>query len=275
MEPSRNSAVRCKVIHIRYPLGAMRSDPFQMLTLDDAAALLSVNRRTVEQMVAAGDLKAFTWQRTRRVYRQELARFLVAHTTRAEPSPAGSREPRPDGSVQTPALEASAFEVATADRDVPDTPVRETPAPEATASEPAVAPRPTESAPALPEEPVETSRSIAVLEDDENIRRLLVLALTFEGYTVRSCTSYEELLEICSTSPADLVISDGWGNSTDMLGADERDSIVELARRCPTIMTTGREWAQRVDPAELGLLAIFRKPFELDDLLAKVRDLEN
>jgi DNA-binding response OmpR family regulator len=113
-----------------------------------------------------------------------------------------------------------------------------------------------------------------VFEDDENIRRFLSFALTAEGYAVDACGSYDELVQLCEQSSADLIIADAWGESTTTLDPAERQSIVDLARQCPLIMATGREWAARVDPAELGLVGLLLKPFELEDLLVVMRSLE-
>lgn len=72
------------------------SDPLQMLTLDQAAELLGVSRRTVERLIAAGELKVFRWQGTTRVYRADLARFIRSRTTRAP------RKPRPPSRAERP-----------------------------------------------------------------------------------------------------------------------------------------------------------------------------
>jgi excisionase family DNA binding protein len=213
-----------------------RSDPLQLLTLRQAATLLGVHRRTVERLIAAGELQVCKFERTSRVYRSELERFITAHTTRAPRKPAKTSVPRPS---PTPMPETARQDVTEAPGPVPV-----------------------------------THRSIVVLEDDENIRRFLVYALRAEGYVVRECASYDELLEACEQAMPDLILTDGWSDDTPTLTPAEREAIVELARRCPTIMMTGRDWAGRVDPAELGLVALIRKPFELEHLLLTMRSLE-
>ncbi len=218
----------------------MAIDPLQMLTLDEAAALLGVHRRTVDRMIKGGEFEVFRWRNTIRVYHSELTRFARAHTTRAPRKPPRQRTPREPLKTQTPAPELAG---------------------------------PPEPTP--PDQPTATARSIVILEDDENVRHFLVFALTVEGYAVQPCASYDELLQICTQTPVDLVIADGWGDSTTALEPAEREAIMDLARRCPVIMTTGRDWADRADPAALGLVAIFRKPFELDQLLATVHGLES
>jgi len=214
----------------------MARDPLQLLTLGRAAALLGVHRRTIDRMIAAGDLQVFKWHTTRRVYRSELERFIKAHTTRTRRTSA-----RMSASASAPA-----------------------PQPEA----------PRDDAPKPPVASTARPRSIVILEDDENIRRFLSFALMAEGYAVRQCASYDELIEECADEMPDVVITDGWGSSTTHLDPTEREAIAELARRCPTILTTGRDWAQRVDPSELGLVAIFPKPYVLEDVVATLRTLE-
>jgi hypothetical protein len=54
----------------------------------------------------------------------------------------------------------------------------------------------------------------------------------------------------------------------------DREAIAVLVRWCPTTMTTGQDWAERVGLVELGLVALLMKPFELDLILMGVRSLE-
>jgi len=233
---------------IGYPGDAMPPDPLQLLTFGQAAQLLGVHRSTIRRMVAAGDLEVFRWRGTTRVYRQELERFVRAHTSR------GRRRPPEPRAAAVPATTPIA--------------AMEAPMPASLAQAPSPAP------PTMPPAPApapHVTRSIAVLEDDEHVRRFLSYALSAEGYVVQPCASYEELVELCSQAQVDLIIADAWGESTTGLDPAERDLIVELARQCPTIMTTGRDWAERVDPAELGVVAIVQKPFELEDLMRLVR----
>src|SRR5438874_620345 len=156
----------------------MSPDPLQLLTVDQAAGLLGVHRGTVRWMIAAGDLEAFRWRNTTRVYRQELERFIGAHTTRAR-----QRRPAPAEPTGPPAPPAAPAQ-----------------------STPQVPPaRPTPHA-----RVAQATRSIVVLDDDEHVRRFLAYALSAEGYVVQPCASYDELLHRCSQSRVDLIIADTW-----------------------------------------------------------------
>ena len=61
----------------------MSDEPLQLLTTAEAASLLRVSRRTIERMIAAGDLRAFKWGNITRIYRTDLEQFVSAHTSQA------------------------------------------------------------------------------------------------------------------------------------------------------------------------------------------------
>jgi DNA-binding NtrC family response regulator len=68
-----------------------------------------------------------------------------------------------------------------------------------------------------------------------------------------------------------MVITDTWGPTYVHLGADERQHIEALARTVPTILMTGHTWATGTQLDELGLAALFVKPFDLDAMLRAVQ----
>ena len=111
---------------------------------------------------------------------------------------------------------------------------------------------------------------ILLLEDDPDIRGLLECVLTADGHRVDICTTPEQVIERAGGAPGALAVVDFWGRSYRSLAADERDEIARLARAVPTILVTGRDWANREAPDGLGLVAIFAKPFDVYDLAARV-----
>src|SRR4051794_16817155 len=56
-----------------------------MLTLEEVSQLLKVSTRTVERMVASGDLAGFKWHITSRVFREDLERFVREHAVKVRP----------------------------------------------------------------------------------------------------------------------------------------------------------------------------------------------
>ena len=112
--------------------------------------------------------------------------------------------------------------------------------------------------------------TILLVEDEPLVRDLLEAILTDDGHEVRVCASYEQLLEIAAVCPGALAIADFWGQSHQELDDGEREQVVGVARVVPTIVVTGRTWARTATAEELGLVALVRKPFDLDEMVALV-----
>ena len=115
--------------------------------------------------------------------------------------------------------------------------------------------------------------SVLVLEDDPDVRDLLELVLTADGHRVDVCATPEELVDRAGAMPGALAVVDFWGRSHRDLAADERDELVRLARTVPTILVTGRVWADRATGEELGLVAVVKKPFDVFELAQRVSHL--
>jgi DNA-binding response OmpR family regulator len=109
--------------------------------------------------------------------------------------------------------------------------------------------------------------AILVVESDAVLRDVLCEALRDEGYDVQYCDDID-LLPACPRADQDtLALVDAWGGSYAELDAIEREHIQALAARLPTIMLTGRAWAEGVRAEELGLRALLRKPADIALLL--------
>jgi two-component system, NtrC family, nitrogen regulation response regulator NtrX len=114
------------------------------------------------------------------------------------------------------------------------------------------------------------SGTVLLLEDDEGIRALLSLVLDGDGHDVRPCGSAEEVADLAAATPDAMALVDFWGTSHATLRDDERDELADLARTVPTVLVTGRDWASDEVARELGLAAVVRKPFDLDEVCATV-----
>ncbi len=111
---------------------------------------------------------------------------------------------------------------------------------------------------------------IASFDDDATLRELLRDVLEVEGCSVVVCSSLMELHQ-AAVRGAVLAIVDGWGSGHLTLGDIERQQIIDLARLVPTVLMSGRTWAAKVTAAELRLVALLPKPFDLQALLDIVR----
>lgn len=111
---------------------------------------------------------------------------------------------------------------------------------------------------------------ILLFEDDATCLELLETVLHADGYDVTICASPEDVITHARLDPEALAVADFWGESQHTLALDERRQVQHLAKHVPTILITARSWAETCSPAELGLVALLRKPFGLDALYETV-----
>ena len=111
---------------------------------------------------------------------------------------------------------------------------------------------------------------VLVVEDDPDLNRQLVAALTDAGYAVDSAKDGEEGYFLGETEPYDVVILD--------IGLPKMDgiSILEQWRRAernmPVIILTARDrWSDKVQGMDAGADDYVAKPFHMEELLARVR----
>jgi DNA-binding NtrC family response regulator len=110
------------------------------------------------------------------------------------------------------------------------------------------------------------SDCVLVLEDEPLICDLVCTVLTDAGCGVMVCDSLERLKEVAAEMPWVVAVADFWGESHQILDDDERAEVVQLAQTVPTILVTGRVWASKEVAADLGLVALVPKPFDVDEL---------
>src|SRR5690242_15133108 len=117
---------------------------------------------------------------------------------------------------------------------------------------------------------MERMRRVLVIEDDAEIRSMVVEALTDEGYEVRGAAEGEEGLRLLAEWPPDLVVLDLMMRGLDGNGFRARQR--ELAHRDVPVMLMS---ATRRDDlpqaaADLEAAGFLAKPFALDDFLSMV-----
>jgi len=111
---------------------------------------------------------------------------------------------------------------------------------------------------------------ILVVEDDADLNRQLVTALSDAGYAVDAAMDGEEAYYLGDTEPYDLIILD--------IGLPKMDgiSILEQWRRSdkkfPVIILTARDrWSDKVQGIDAGADDYLAKPFHMEELLARAR----
>ncbi|MEL6373389.1 MAG: response regulator transcription factor [Pseudomonadota bacterium] len=109
-----------------------------------------------------------------------------------------------------------------------------------------------------------------VVEDDPDLNRQLVSALTEAGYAVDTAMDGEEGFFLGETEPYDVVVLD--------IGLPKMDgiSVLEQWRRAernmPVVILTARDrWSDKVQGMDAGADDYLAKPFHMEELLARLR----
>jgi two-component system response regulator MprA len=112
---------------------------------------------------------------------------------------------------------------------------------------------------------------ILIIEDEERILQFLRRGLTYEGYAVDTAFNGLDGLAIAREFPPDLVILDWMLPGMDGLEVCRR---LRLASKVPILMLTAKDSVpDRVDGLDAGADDYLVKPFEFEELLARIRAL--
>ena len=113
---------------------------------------------------------------------------------------------------------------------------------------------------------------LLVVEDDADLNRQLVTALTDAGYVVDKALDGEEGHYLGETSPYDAVILD--------LGLPVLDGVSVLekwrraGRKMPVLILTARDrWSDKVAGFDAGADDYVTKPFHMEEVMARVKAL--
>jgi len=120
---------------------------------------------------------------------------------------------------------------------------------------------------------------ILVAEDDDEMRLLLVWSLRWEGYDVVQCRDGMELLDTLSKAIVEgeaerlaLVISD-----IRMPGITGLEILrgLQLSKKFPpmVLITAFGDDETHAEADRLGAAALFDKPFAIEELLGKIREI--
>ncbi|MEV6864687.1 response regulator transcription factor [Streptosporangium subroseum] len=113
---------------------------------------------------------------------------------------------------------------------------------------------------------------VLVVDDEPALREALQSSLEFEGYRVGLASDGQAALETLEREPYDLVLLDVMMPRLDGLTACRR--LRAVRNHVPVLMLTARDAVgDRVSGLDAGADDYLVKPFELDELLARVRAL--
>ena len=118
--------------------------------------------------------------------------------------------------------------------------------------------------------------SILVVDDNADIRSLIVFLLELEGYQILQAPDGERAIELLQTCHVDLVLLDVMMPGIDGFEVLKKIRCGECADNTdtPVVMLTARTQSSDVNQAvSLGANAYIKKPFKADDLREKVEEI--
>ena len=114
-------------------------------------------------------------------------------------------------------------------------------------------------------------QSVLVVDDDPNIRKMIIAALRREGYEFAEAPNGREALEIMRAQRPDVVVLDlmmpivsGW----DVLKERSRDPELQ---QIPVIVVSASREPEIASAMDKGICAFLPKPFDINALTALVR----
>ena len=115
---------------------------------------------------------------------------------------------------------------------------------------------------------------VLVVDDTANVRELIRVNLTLEGFVVRMASDGQEALDLVSELLPDLITMDVVMPRVDGLTAVIRLKTNPATASIPIVMVTARaQTADRDRARKAGVDAYLTKPFEPSELIETVRNL--
>ena len=118
------------------------------------------------------------------------------------------------------------------------------------------------------------AQQVLVVDDDRDVRELLQLTLEREGYTVRMVNSGLKLLSTLHVDHPSLIILDvlmKWVDGFELCRAIKKNPQFGTT---PVVLISGKRSQKDIDRGmECGALDYFVKPFDLDLLVQRVREI--
>lgn len=107
--------------------------------------------------------------------------------------------------------------------------------------------------------------TILVADDEPNIRRVLEAMFAKEGHTVLTAENGRRALDLASTHPIDVLISDLI--MPDMTGVEVLQKVKQLHPQCSAIIVTAYGTIKSaVEAMRLGAYHYLQKPFDMDEV---------
>ena len=113
---------------------------------------------------------------------------------------------------------------------------------------------------------------ILIIEDEEQLCRSMAEGLRMDGYETDTCFDGEEGLELCMTENYDLILLDL--NLPGIDGLDILRQFRETNSSTPVLILSARgQIEDKVEGLDLGANDYLTKPFDMDELIARIVSL--
>jgi DNA-binding response OmpR family regulator len=113
---------------------------------------------------------------------------------------------------------------------------------------------------------------ILLIEDEDTIARILQIELTHENYRVQIAENGSKGLQLALNQPWDLIILDIM--LPDLSGLEVLRRLRQANCLSPVILLSARDSVpERVSGLDMGANDYITKPFEIEELLARIRNL--
>ena len=119
---------------------------------------------------------------------------------------------------------------------------------------------------------MDEQKSLLVVDDEPNIRRVLEAVFTKDGYQVKTAENGRKALDILSTDPnLDVAVCDLI--MPDMNGVEVLKAAKEINPKLSVVMITAHGTIKTaVDAMKLGAFDYITKPFDMDEIKLIVKN---
>ena len=111
-------------------------------------------------------------------------------------------------------------------------------------------------------------RSVLVVEDDDDLRRIFRDSLRYAGFNVREASDGPAALRMIEDTPPDLIVLDIGLPTLDGVSVRAEIAASAATKRLPVVIVTGLN----VEGTLFKTDCVLRKPVTPDQLIAAVRD---
>ncbi len=121
---------------------------------------------------------------------------------------------------------------------------------------------------------MEGQKKILIVDDEEDIQKLLKIRLEQEGFTVLIASDGEKGIKVAELEMPDLIILDIMMPKIDGYSCLKEIRRIQKTKDVPILMMSGKEEEKVRDLfAFQKISGYLEKPFELDNLVAKVKEI--